>query len=394
MQSFEYYSPTEIVFGKDAEAKTAEKIKKHGGSRVFVVYGGGSVVRSGLLVRIQNQLAEAGLAYESLGGVQPNPLLSLAREGVRKAIDFQADFILAIGGGSVIDTSKAIAHGVATPDVDIWEYWSGRQPIVKTTPVGVILTISAAGSETSNSAVLTNAEIGKKCGTNTDLNRPRFAIMNPELTYTLPKFQIACGTADIMMHTLERYMTHVEGNNFTDRIAEALLCNVKKFGVIALADRKNYEAMSELMWCGSVSHTGFTSLGRAMDFAAHKLGHEISGKFNVTHGASLTVMWPAWAKHVYMDKPERFAQYAEKVWDVNSGTVEERARAGIRLTEEFFKKELGLPICFSDLEIGVQEDSMMEYLADMCTAQGKNKVATFRPLDREECLAIYRAANH
>lgn len=393
MQSFEYYSPTEIVFGKGAEEKTAEKIKKHGGSRVFIVYGGGSVVRSGLLARLQKQLEEAGLPYDSLGGVQPNPLMSLARKGVKQALDFKADFILAVGGGSVIDTGKAIAHGIADPSVDIEEYWSGKRPITKTTPVGAVLTISAAGSETSNSAVLTNDAIGKKCGTNTDLNRPRFAIMNPELTYTLPVYQIACGTADIMMHTLERYMTHVEGNNFTDRVAEALLKNVMKFGVKALANRKDYEAMSELMWCGSVSHTGFTGLGRTMDFAAHKLGHELGGKFNITHGASLTIMWPAWAKHVYVDKPERFAQFAENVWDVTSGTVEEKARAGIRLTEEFFKEKLGLPTCFSESEIGVQDEATLEYLANMCTSNGTKKVAVFRPLDYENCLAIYRSAN-
>ena len=394
MQSFEYYSPTEIIFGKGAEEKTAEKVKKHGGSRVFIVYGGGSVVKSGLLARLQNQLEAAGIPYDSIGGVQPNPLMSLARKGIRQALEFKADFILAVGGGSVIDTSKAIAHGIADPEVDIWEYWSGKRPITKTTPVGVVLTISAAGSETSNSAVLTNDEIGKKCGTNTDLNRPRFAIMNPELTYTLPPYQIACGTADIIMHTLERYMTHTEGNNFTDRVAEELIKNVMKFGKKALANRKDYEAMSELMWCGSVSHTGFTGLGRVMDFAAHKLGHELGGKFNITHGASLTIMWPAWARHVYMDKPERFAQFAEKVCGVNSGTVEERARAGIRVMEEFFKNDLGLPTCFSESEIGVQEESVLEYLADMCTGGGKNKVANFRPLDRENCLAIYRAANH
>ena len=236
-------------------------------------------------------------------------------------------------------------------------------------------------------------KIGKKCGTNTDLNRPKFAIMNPELTYTLPPYQIACGTADIIMHTLERYMTHTEGNNFTDRVAEELIKNVMKFGRKALANRKDYEAMSELMWCGSVSHTGFTGLGRTMDFAAHKLGHELSGKFNITHGASLTIMWPAWAKHVYMDRPERFAQYAEKVWGVNSGTVEERARAGIRMNEEFFKKELGLPTCFSESEIGVQDESVLEYLANMCTANGTKKVATFRPIDYENALAIYKLAN-
>ena len=204
------------------------------------------MVKSGLLARLQNQLEEAGIPYDSIGGVQPNPLMSLARKGIQQALEFKADFILAVGGGSVIDTSKAIAHGIADPEVDIWEYWSGKRPITKTTPVGVVLTISAAGSETSNSAVLTNDEIGKKCGTNTDLNRPRFAIMNPELTYTLPPYQIACGTADIIMHTLERYMTHTDGNNFTDRVAEELIKNVMKFGKKALASYMQRNAVNDV----------------------------------------------------------------------------------------------------------------------------------------------------
>lgn len=394
MLSFEYRCPTEIIFGKAAEDKTAEKIKAYGGSKVFIVYGGGSVVKSGLLARIQNQLTEAGLAYEACGGVQPNPLLSFAREAVKQAIAFKADFILAVGGGSVIDTSKAVAHGVATPDTDIWEYWSGKKPITKSTPIGVVLTIAAAGSETSNSAVLTNKEIGKKCGAHTELNRPCFAIMNPELTYTLPKYQIACGVADIIMHTLERYITNVEGNSFTDRIAEELMKNVMKYGIVAMADRKNYEAMSEIMWCGSISHNGLTGLGRPMDFAAHKLGHELSAKFNTTHGASLTIMWPAWAKHVYEDNPARFALLADKVFGVNSGTAEEKARAAIRLMTEYFKEKLSLPVCFGEAEFGLQDDATLEYLADMCTSGDTKKVATFRPLDKAECLAIYKLANH
>ena len=222
MQSFEFYCPTEIVFGKGAESKAADKIKKHGGSKVFVVYGGGSVVKSGLLAKIEKELTEAGLGFKALGGVKPNPRVALAREGVKQALDFGADFVLGVGGGSVIDTAKAIAHGIANPDIDIWEFWAGRASLTKTTPVGAVLTIAAAGSETSNSAVLTNEETGKKAGINTDLNRPVFAIMNPELTYTLPPKQIACGISDIMMHTLERYFTNETGNEFTDRVAEAL----------------------------------------------------------------------------------------------------------------------------------------------------------------------------
>jgi alcohol dehydrogenase len=393
MQSFEFHCPTEIVFGKGAEEKAAEKIKKYGGSKVFVVYGGGSVVKSGLLAKIEKEITEAGLAFKALGGVQPNPRLGLAREGVRQALEFGADFILGIGGGSVIDTAKAIAHGIANPDVDIWEFWTGRQTVMQSTPVGAVLTIAAAGSETSNSAVLTNEENDKKAGLNSDFNRPVFAIMNPELTYTLPSRQIACGISDIMMHTLDRYFTHETGNEFTDRVAEALLRNVVAHAKTAMANHKDYEAMSEIMWCGSISHNGFTSLGRTMDFGVHKLGHELSGKFDVSHGASLTTIWGCWARYVYMDNPQRFAQYAERVWDIAAGTAEERARAGIRCTEDFFRS-LGMPTSFTELGIGVQEESVLEYLADMCTDHGRKKVAFFRRIDRQTAIEIYRMANH
>ena len=393
MNSFTFYTPTEIIFGKGAEAKTGEVVKKHGGRRVLVVYGGGSVKKSGLLERVEENLQAAGILFEEFGGAQPNPLLSHARNGVRAAAKFGADLILAVGGGSVIDTAKAIAHGAANLDTDIWEFWSGRRTVERSIPVGVVLTIAAAGSETSNSAVLTNAETGKKCGINTDFNRPAFAIMNPELTYTLPRRELACGIADIMMHTLDRYFTHEAGNHFTDRVAEALLKNVVIYAKKAMVNHRDYEAMSELMWCGSVSHNGFTSLGRTMDFGVHKLGHELSGKFGVTHGASLTTMWGSWARYVLPDAPERFAQYAENAWGLTVGTTLERARAGIRETEEFWQS-LGLPLCFTELGIGVQDEETLAYLADMCTDFGQKTVAFFHPIDRETALAIYRQANH
>ena len=393
MQSFEFYCPTEIVFGRGAESKTAAEVQKHGGTRVLIVYGGGSVVRSGLLARLENGLNAAGVAFSVFGGVQPNPRLEHAREGVKAAAKFGADMILAVGGGSVIDTAKAVAHGAANLNIDIWEFWSGRQTVKRSLPVGVVLTIAAAGSETSNSAVLTNEATGKKCGINTDFNRPAFAVMDPELTFTLSKQQIACGIADIMMHTMDRYFTHEEGNEFTDRVAEALLRDVIDHAKRALANRKDYDAMSELMWCGSVSHNGFTGLGRSMDFGVHKLGHELSGKFDVTHGASLTAMWGAWARYVYEDAPERFARFAKMVWDVSVGTCEERARAGIRETETFWK-ELGLPVNFTELGIGVQDEATLEFLADMCTDYGKKTVGCFYPISRAVALDIYRLANH
>ena len=393
MHSFTFCMPTEIIFGQGAEEKTAEAVKRHGGRRALIVFGGGSVKKSGLLARVERGLLAADILFNEFGGAQPNPLLSHAREGVRAAAKFGADFILALGGGSAIDTAKAIAHGAANLDIDLRDFWSGKRSVERSLPVGVVLTIAAAGSETSNSAVLTNEETGKKCGVNTSFNRPAFAIMNPELTYTLPRQQLACGIADIMMHTLDRYFTHETGNAFTDRAAEALLKNVVHYARIAMTNHRDYEAMSELMWCGSVSHSGFTSLGREMDFGVHKLAHELSGRFDVTHGAALTAMWGAWARYVYGDAPERFAQYAEKVWNISVGTVEERARAGIRETEDFWRS-LGLPLSFGELGVGMQDDEELAYLADMCTDQGKKTVGVFHPIDREAALAIYRLANH
>lgn len=393
MNRFTFYMPTELIFGKGAEEKTAEAVKKHGGKRALIVFGEGSVKKSGLLDRIERDLQAADILFLEFGGAQPNPLLSHAREGVRAAAKFGADFILAVGGGSAIDTAKAIAHGAANLDIDLWAFWSGARQVERSLPVGVVLTIAAAGSETSSSAVLTNGETGQKCGVNTSFNRPAFAIMNPELTYTLPRQQLACGIADIMMHTLDRYFTHETGNAFTDRVAEALLKNVVHYARIAMTNHRDYEAMSELMWCGSVSHSGFTSLGRTMDFGVHKLAHELSGRFDVTHGAALTAMWGAWARYVYEDAPERFAKYAEMVWNVSVGTVEERARAGIRETEDFWRS-LGLPLSLGELGVGVQGDEELAYLADMCTDKGHKTVGVFHPIDRETALAIYRLANH
>ena len=392
MQNFNFYSPTEVVFGKDTELKTAEKIKKYGGSRVFVVYGGGSVVKSGLLAKIEQSLKAAGLAYETLGGVHPNPLLSFAREAIKKAGAFGADFILAVGGGSVIDTAKGIAHGVANPDTDIWLFWEKEKPLEKSLPVGVVLTISAAGSETSDSAVLTNEELKTKHGLSTEFNRPRFAVMNPELTYTLPQYQVACGVVDIMMHTLDRYFTLTEGNELTDEFAEALLRVVIKNGRLAMKDSHDYQAMSEIMWSGSVSHNGLTGLGAVIDFMPHKLGHELSAKFDVAHGASLSTMWGSWAKYSYNTKIERFVQYAEKVWGIKKATAEEAANAAIEATVEYFKS-IGMPTCFSELGIGVQSDESIRDMADRCVYYGTRKVGGFRVMDGEDVYNIYKLAN-
>ena len=394
MQAFNFKCPTEIVFGPKAQEHIAEKIKAYGKSRVFIVYGGGSVIESGLLPRIESQLTAAGLSLQVRGGVKPNPRLAWVRGAINDAMIFKADFILAVGGGSVIDSAKAVAHGAANPGVDIWDFWSGKVKLEKTTAMGAVLTLAAAGSETSDSAVLTNEETGKKAGLNTDLNRPTLAFMNPELAFTAPKRQVFCGIADILMHTMERYFTRdTAPNEMTDIIAEGLMKNVIKHSRTLLDDPKNYDAMSEIMWCGSLSHNNLTGLGRDKDFACHKLGHELSGRFDVTHGASLTSVWGGWAGYVWKDNPERFARFAENVWGITAGTTEEKAQKGIEATLAYFK-EIDMPVNFTELGIGVQNKEMIEYLADMVTSDGTKTVATFHPIDKETAMEIYQLANH
>ena len=329
MQAFEFYCPTKIYFGKGAEARVGEAVKHFGGTKVFIVYGGHSAVKSGLIARIEQTLTDAGLEHMSFGGVQPNPRLSHAREGVQKALAFGADFILGVGGGSVMDTSKAIAHGVANPETDIWDFWSKKAALTKTSRLGAVLTISAAGSETSDSAVLTNDETTLKRGLNTDLQRPLFAIMDPELTYTLPRYQVGCGVVDIMMHTLERYFNPGHpSNRMTDEIAEGLLRTVIDAGRVAMQDSHNYDAMSEIMWAGSLSHNNLTGLGGVKDFSVHQFGHELSGMFDAAHGATLSVMWPQWARYVVDTDPARFAHYGEAVWRLTRKDGESVREAG------------------------------------------------------------------
>ena len=392
MQNFVYWAPTEVIFGKDTELQVASAIKKFGGKRIFVVYGGGSVVRSGLLSRVEGTLKKENLEYKTLGGVQPNPRLEFARKAVEEAKAFGADFILAVGAGSVIDTAKAVAHGVANPEVDLWDFWLRKQVVEKSLPVGSILTLSAAGSETSNSAVLTNEETGEKRGLSTDYNRPKFAIMNPELTYTLPKKQIIYGIVDIMMHTLDRYFTPTKGNAFTDEMAEALLRNVIKYGEKALENSSDYEAMSELMWCGSLSHNGMTGLGAVTDFAPHQLGHELSGKFDVAHGASLSAVWGAWASYSYKENPGRFAQFGKKVWGIEEENVEVCAVAAIEKTVNYFKA-IGAPTSFSELGIGIQEEESLRDLATRCAFYGSRTIGSFKVLNEGDIYNIYLNAN-
>ena len=394
MQAFTQYTPTRIIFGKDTEQQAGSLAKQQGASKVFVVYGGGSVVKSGLLNRVTDSLTEAGLTWVAKGGVKPNPRLSFARECVEESKEFGTDFVLAVGGGSVIDTAKAIAHGTANPDTDIWDFWTGKKKVDKSLPVGVVLTLSAAGSETSDSAVLTDEETQKKRGMSTDFNRPAFAIMNPELTFTLPKYQVGCGVVDICMHTLDRYFTKTEHNELTDEIAEGLLRTVIRNGKIAIRDAHDYNAMSELMWAGSLSHNGLTGLGAQKDFAVHQLGHELSSRFDLAHGASLSTVWESWALYVYQEKPERFAQYARKVWNVTEEDTEKAALEGIRQTVAYFQS-LDMPTCFGEAEgVGLQDDATLHAMAHSCAFGGTRTIGSFRVCDENDIYKIYKMANN
>ena len=392
MNGFTFHLPTEIIFGKGAEAKTSALVRKYGGRRVLIVYGGGSAVRSGLLGQIEGQFKRDGTAYRLYGGVKPNPAAGHVREGIRAALDFGADFILAVGGGSAIDEAKAIAHGTKNPGTDFWSFWTGEAALEASLPIGTVLTIAAAGSETSVSAVITNDETGQKRGLGSPYNRPCFAVMNPEWTFFLPKYQIACGITDIMMHTLERYFTPEGGNRMTDEIAEGLLRTVIDNGRAAMKDPSDYQAMSELMWCGSLSHNGLTGLGRPMDFSVHQMGHELSARFDVSHGASLSAVWGAWAETCLLEDVKRFAHYARSVWGVDCADVGEEARVGIARTVEYFE-EIGMPTCFSKLGIGVLPEEEIAELAGRCVYRGKRKIGQLKPLDEEGVAAVYRLAN-
>lgn len=392
MQNFIQYAPTEIVFGKGVQSQTGKEVKRFGGSKVLLVYGGGSVVRSGLLREVEESLEKEHIIYEEFGGVQPNPRLAHAEEGVKKALDFGADFILGIGGGSAIDTAKGIAHGTANPGSALWDIWTKKVPLTKSLPVGCVLTIAAAGSETSDSAVLTNEAVGKKAGINTDFNRPKFAIMNPELTYTLPKYQIACGITDIMMHTLERYFIPNQKNQMTDEIAEGILRTVIENGRKGYADPQDYDAMSEIMWCGSLSHNNLTELGRGKDFCVHKFGHALSAKYDKAHGATLSAMWGSWAKYVYQNDIPRFAHYGEKVWGIKKETEEETAKAAIDRTVAYFR-ELDMPVNLKELGIGPVTDEDLMELARDATMGGTVRLSRIKELDVNDVYEIFQKAS-
>lgn len=394
MNNFEFYSPTKVIFAKDSENQVGKEIKSWGGIKVMLHFGGRSAKRSGLLTRIEESLHEAGIDYVSLGGVVPNPRLSLVREGIEICRKEKVDFLLAVGGGSVIDSAKAIAMALANPDIDIWDIYAGKAVPAACLPVGVVLTISASGSETSNSSVITNEENWLKKGFNNNLTRPKFALMNPELTYSLPPYQTASGIVDIMMHTIERYFCSKKGNELTDRIAEQVLRNTIRYGKICMEDPHDYKARSEIMWSGSVSHNHLTGLGGNGDFTVHAIEHELGGMFDVTHGAGLAAVWCWWARYVMRNDINRFVQYAINVWDcvLDPADLEITALEGIKKTEEFFIA-LDMPVNLSQLDIGKLTDDQIEEMSIKCCNYGKRNLGTFKPLSVEDIQKIYHMAN-
>ncbi|MCR4655457.1 MAG: iron-containing alcohol dehydrogenase [Lachnospiraceae bacterium] len=389
MDNFRLYMPTEVIFGKGAEEKTGEAAKRYG-RKALLVYGQGSVVKSGLLKRVEGSLEKEGIEYKEFGGAKPNPLLSHAEEGVKEALSFNADIIIGVGGGSAIDTAKAIAHGAANPDNKLWDIWTKKVPLERSLAVGAVLTIPAAGSEMSDSAVLTNEEIGKKAGINTDFNRCRFAVINPELGMTLPKYQLAAGVADIMMHTMERYFIPDSDSELTDEIAEGLLRTVIKNGKKIVEDPSDYHAMAEVFWASSLSHNNLTECGRGKDFSVHKLGHALSARYGVTHGASLSAVWGSWAEYLYKDCIPRFERFARKVWEVSDPDAESASSEGIKKTVEFFRS-IGMPATLGELGVTVTEDDIKALSLD-ATMQDTVKLSKIRPLEAADVEKIYRMA--
>ncbi len=388
MKNFQYYAPTRVFFGRGEYLRVGDILKEYGFKKIMLHYGGNSAKKSGLLDDVQASLENSGVECVLFGGAQPNPVLSLVYEGIEICRKEKVELVLAVGGGSVIDSSKAIAAGTLA-DCDPWLFFLKERTPKAALPVATILTLAASGSETSSSAVITNMETGLKRGYNTDFHRPLFSILSPELTFSLPPYQTACGIVDIMMHTLERYMTKDDRFEPTDSIAEAILKSVVSAGRKAMQTPDDYEARATLMWAGSLSHIDLTGVGRDYFMFSHQLEHEISGMFpEVAHGAGLAVVFPAWCRYVYKKNIPAFCRFAENVWGIeqDSQNPEKTALAGIDATAAFFK-EIGMPSTLT--ELGITEDAIEE-MAEKCTHYGKRVLDALVACEKKEIMDIYR----
>ena len=394
IKDFNFYAPTRVVFGRQSEEQLPQLIKDYKGTRVLVHYGGGSARRSGLLDKVFALLQQTGIPYVELGGVVPNPLLSMVEQGIELCRREQVDFILAVGGGSVIDSAKAIGYGVGY-DGPVWDFWEGKAAPQSCLPIGVVLTIPAAGSEMSSSCVITKDEGLIKRGINSDLCRARFCIMNPERTYTLPPYQTAAGATDIMMHTMERYFSKYEDMTLTDALSEALLRTVKDSAVEVLRHPEDYRNRAQIMWAGSLAHNDLTECGTEKDFATHRLEHELSALYGVTHGAGLAALWGAWARYVMPKHVSRFVQFAVNVMGVANDFAhpEETALKGIEAMELFYR-QIGMPTCISELLGHTLAEAEIDEMVSKCSRGGTITLGAMEVLQTADMKAIYGMANH
>ena len=393
MKDFNYYAPTEVVFGEQSEEQVAALVKKYGGTKVLVHYGGKSAERSGLLDKICGLLDESGVPYVKLGGVVPNPRLSLAKKGIELCRQEGVDFILAVGGGSVIDSSKCIAYGVCM-EGDVWDLYLGKVEAPKTMlPVASVLTIPAAGSEMSEASVITNEDGDVKVGYSNNMSRPKFAIMNPRRTMTLPPYQTAAGVTDMMMHTMERYFTKDDDMDLTTDLAEAMLRNIKNAVFAVLKNPNDYRYRAQIMWGGSLMHNGLTGCGVHDDWATHQLEHELSAMFDVTHGAGLAAIWPSWARYVMHENLSRFVRFAVNVMDVPNDFTDPEGTAlkGIEDMERFCHA-IGMPINIKELIGKDITDEEIKEMTRKCSRDYQRTCGALKVLNAEDMEAIYNMA--
>lgn len=391
MATYKYFTPTKVIFGKAAEMQVGILLKEQGAKKILLHYGSGSVIRSGLLDRVKATLAEEQIAYVELGGVVPNPRLSLIRKGIELVKTEQIDFILAVGGGSVVDSAKAIGYGAAN-EGDVWDFYEHTRQPAACMPLGVILTLAATGSDMSDSSVITNEDGWKKRGCNSDLCRARFAILNPELTLTVSPYQTACGCTDILMHTLERYFTAVPTLDLTDRIAEGLLRTVMENAKILEKDPQNYNARAEMLWANSLSHNGLTGFGSdGGDWVCHPMEHEMSGLWDVAHGAGLAAIWGSWARYTYKQNLPRFCKLAVHVLGVSeNGTDEEIALQGIKAMEAFFHS-IHMPTSFRELGVNAGDQDLDTLARKYAAAVGGSRGSAVK-IGEKEAWEIYTMA--
>ena len=388
-----YYTPTKVVFGKDAELQAGAMLAGQGARKVLIHYGSERVVKTGLMKKITDQLDKEGISYTLLGGVQPNPRLALARKGIEAVKAEGLDFILAVGGGSVIDSAKCIGYG-AVYDGDVWDFYSGKAKPSGSMGIGVVLTLSATGSEMSDSSVITNEDGDLKRGCNSDYGRPRFALLDPELTYSVPPYHTSCGTADMMMHTLERYFHSGKSLALTEALSEALLKTITENGLKVLENPEDYEARKNLMWASSLSHNGLMQEGNEQrgDWACHQMEHELSGMFDVAHGAGLTAIWATWARYVIEEEPERFAKLGAGIFGIQrTNSALEDGKKAIAAFENYFRS-INMPVSIKELLGRNPTDSEIEELADKAVFHGKRTLGAFKVLQKEDIKAIYTAA--